>query len=130
MGWLPDRLGARRTLGVAMSLCAVGALILSLAHDRTLVLVAGIFCGAGHGFTYPVLFSLVIERAQTRARGSAMAFYTTVDLLGPLVAGPLFGYIIESAGYGYAFVGLALLLVAGVVSFYGLDRGARDIAKA
>jgi MFS family permease len=122
LGRLPDRFGTRRTLGFAMLCCAAGAILLSVADNRALVLIAGLLCGAGHGYTYPVLFSLVVERATTQARGSAMAFYTTIDLLSPLVAGPVFGYLIEAAGYGYAFASLALLLAIGVGLFYGLDR--------
>lgn len=124
MGWLPDRLGTRRMLGISMLCYALGFVVLSLARSPAHVLAAGLLCGVGHGYTYPVLFSLVVERAKVRERGSAMAFYTTLDLLSPLIAGPIFGYVIEAAGYGAAFVGVALLLAAGVGLFYGTDRSA------
>lgn len=122
VGWLPDRLGTRRMLGSAMLCYAFGFVVLSMAQAPIHVLVAGLICGAGHAYTYPVLFSLVIERAQPRARGSAVAFYTTIDWLGLLIAGPVFGGVIELAGYGVAFASLALLLTMGVGLFYGLDR--------
>lgn len=122
MGWLPDRIGTRRMLGIAMLCYALGFAVLAAAQTPAHVLVAGLLCGAGHGYTYPVLFSLVVERAGTRERGSAMAFYIAVDWLGLLIAGPVIGYAIELAGYGIAFIGLALLLAAGIGLFYGFDR--------
>lgn len=122
LGWIPDRIGTRRMLGVAMACYALGFIVLSRAQTPAHVLVAGLLCGAGHGYTYPVLFSLVIERARPRERGSAMAFYTAVDWLGLLIAGPLFGYVIEWTGYGSAFTGAVLLLATGIGLFYGLDR--------
>ena len=32
------------------------------------------------------------------------------------------GYVIEHMGYGTALMGVVLLLVSGIVLFYGLDR--------
>lgn len=131
MGWLPDRIGTRRMLGVAMLCYALGFVVLSLAQTPLQVLLAGLLCGAGHGYTYPVLFSLVIDRAHVRERGAAMACYTTIDWLGLLTAGPAVGIVIEFGGYTTAFVGLAVALGAGVGLFYALDRaGSRPIAAA
>ena len=124
LGWVPDRLGTRRMLGVAMSCYAVGFLVLAVAQTPLHVLAAGLLCGAGHGYTFPVLFSLVVERARPRERGSAMAFYTAMDWMGLLVAGPVVGLVIELGGYSVAFIVLALLLITGIGFFYGLDRRA------
>ncbi len=126
LGWLPDRLGARRTLGIAMSCYACGCVALSLSHTPGGVLAAGLVCGAGHGYTFPVLLSLVVARARPQERGVATTFFTTLDWLGLLIAGPVVGYAIERAGYGMAFMGLALLLAIGLGVFYGLDRGGAE----
>jgi MFS family permease len=123
LGWLPDRLGARRMLGIAMPLYAAGLVVLSLASSVWEVVIAGILCGAGHGYTFPVLFSLVVARAERHERGAAAAFFTALDWLGLLVAGPLVGYAIERAGYSRSFLGLAVLLAMGTLAFYSLDRG-------
>jgi MFS family permease len=120
-GRLPERLGTRRTLGVAMSCYAAGLGVLSIANTPGQVLAAGLLCGAGHGYTFPVLLSLVVTRARSAERGAATAFFATVDWLALLIAGPVVGFAIERRGYRSAFVGLALLLVAGMGFFYALD---------
>ena len=121
-GRLPERLGIRRTLGVAMSCYAAGLGVLSIANTPGQVLAAGLLCGAGHGYTFPVLLSLVVTRARSAERGAATAFFATVDWLALLIAGPVVGVAIERVGYRTAFAGLALLLVIGMGVFYALDR--------
>jgi MFS family permease len=121
-GRLPERLGTRRTLGVAMSCYASGLGVLSLADTSGHIMTAGLLCGAGHGYTFPVLLSLVVARARSAERGAATAFFTTLDWLGLLIAGPVVGFAIERMGYRTAFIGLALLLAIGMGFFYGLDR--------
>jgi MFS family permease len=121
-GRLPDRLGPRRMLGIAMSVYAFGLIVLSLSASAGTVLMAGLLCGAGHGFAFPVLFSLVIERARPQERGAAAAFFTTLDWVALLAAGPVVGYIIERAGYGATFFGLAVFIAMGMAVFYSLDR--------
>ena len=83
--------------------------------------MAGLLCGAGHGYAFPVLFSLVVERARPQERGAAAAFFTTLDWLALLAAGPVAGYVIEQAGYGVTFLGLAVLLTVGMAVFYLID---------
>jgi MFS family permease len=121
-GRLPERLGTRRTAGVAMACFAAGLAVLSVAQSAGPVIVAGLLCGAGHGYTFPVLLSLVVERAPARERGAATALFTTLDWLGLLMAGPLVGVAIERMGYRPTFIALALLIAVGIGLFYGLDR--------
>jgi len=122
LGWLPDRLGTRRMLGIAMSSYALGFIVLVFAQTPMQILTAGLLCGIGHGYTYPVLFNLVVERAGLRERGAAMAFYTAVDWLGLLVAGPAVGYAIEFLGYSVSFFGIAVVIFLGITIFYRFDH--------
>jgi MFS family permease len=121
-GRLPDRLGARRMLGAAMAAYAAGLVVLSLPPTPGSVVAAGLLCGAGHGYTFPVLFSLVVERARPQERGAAAAFFTMLDWLSLLVAGPVVGYSIERNGYALSFLNLAVVMAVGVAGFYTLDR--------
>jgi MFS family permease len=105
-----------------MSCYAAGLGVLSIANTPGQVLAAGLLCGAGHGYTFPVLLSLVVTRARSAERGAATSFFATVEWFALLIAGPVVGLTIERMGYRSAFAGLALLLVAGMGFFYALDR--------
>ena len=122
LGWLPDRVGPKPMVGVSLSCYALGFVVLAGAQTPAYVLVAGLLCGAGHGFTYPVLLSLVVSRVSEQRRGSAVACYTTTDALGTLIGGPTIGFLIQHPGYDVGFLTLALILAIGMAMFYGLDR--------
>jgi MFS family permease len=122
LGGIPDRVGLRRMVLPALASLACGMLLLARAHGAASVLWAAALCGAGHGYAYPVLFSLVIARARPEQRGSAMSVYASVDWGGFLLAGPAMGFAIERVGYSAAYASLAGLLALGCALFYLLDR--------
>jgi predicted MFS family arabinose efflux permease len=122
LGWLPDRIGARPTLLPAVVCTAVGTLLLAHATSSTVVLVAGVFCGVGHGFTFPILSSLVVARAPPSERGTALASFTALFDLGLLVGGPLLGLVLELSDYATMFTVAGLVAAGGAVLFAFWDR--------
>jgi MFS family permease len=122
LGWLPDRLGARRMVGIAMSCYAFGFIALAAAGKPVDVLVGGLLLGAGHGYAFPVLLSLVVARSRTQERGAATAFFMALDWFSLLLAGPMVGYAIEQIGYGQSFLGVGLVVALGTGVFYVLDH--------
>ena len=70
-GWLPDRVGPKRVLFPSLIALAAGFLALSLAANTRDVVIAGVLCGIGHGYVFPILFALVVSRASDADRGSA-----------------------------------------------------------
>ena len=124
-GWLPDRVGAKRVLFPSLVTLAVGFLALAGANDERTILLAGALCGAGHGYTFPLLFGMVVNRARDADRGTAMAIYTALFDLGVLVGGPLLGGVIDLFGYTAMFITAATLIVAGTAGFALADRGRR-----
>jgi len=124
-GWVPDRVGVKRVLFPSLTTLAVGFLVLAGAGNDREVLLAGALCGAGHGYTFPLLFGMVVNRARTADRGTAMAIYTALFDLGVLVGGPLLGGVIDLFGYTAMFITSAALIAAGTVAFALADRGRR-----
>ena len=116
-GWLPDRVGAVRVLVPALAILAAGFFMLAWATTSAEVMAAGMLCGIGHGYTFPILFGLVVTRSREAERGSAMALYTGLFDLGVLLGGPSLGFIIDHAGYSAMFATAGGLLVMGTLSY-------------
>ncbi|MEE9607089.1 MAG: MFS transporter [Myxococcota bacterium] len=122
LGWVPDRVGPKRALFPSLASLATGLTLLALAETSGQVATAGVLCGFGHGFAFPILFGLVVSRARETERGSAMAIYTALFDGGVLIGGPSFGAVIAIAGYPAMFATAALAVVAGALLFAVWDR--------
>lgn len=121
-GSLPDRIGAHRVLLPALATLAAGFACLAVADGATEVLAAGVLCGLGHGFTFPILSALIVTRARESERGAAISILTALPDVGALVGAPSLGWIIEVAGFGAMFASAAGILAAGTVVFALWDR--------
>jgi MFS family permease len=117
LGWVPDRLGRARVLYASMGSIAAGYLILAAASSAVAVAFAGVLCGAGLGYSFPILFSIVVERAPVEERGSAMAAFTVCGDTGSLVGSPLLGWAILTFDYGVMFYSAATLMVLATVAY-------------
>ncbi|MEE8476593.1 MAG: MFS transporter [Myxococcota bacterium] len=123
LGWLPDRIGPKRVLFPSLAALSMGFVVLAYADRAQDVLLAGVLCGLGHGFTFPILFGLVVTRTREADRGSGLAIYTALFDLGIVVGAPSFGFVIGDAGFAAAFIGAAVLVAGGASVFAIWDRG-------
>lgn len=119
---LPDRIGPKRALFPALFLLVLGFASLTFARTGLHVIAAGIFCGLGHGMTFPILMGMVVSRARDADRGAAMAIFTALFDVGMLIGGPSFGRVIDAQGYAPAFAAGGILLAGGAALFALLDR--------
>lgn len=124
LGWgsLPERIGPKRVLMPAMVATALGFVVLALATGDFHIAVAGILCGAGHGFTFPILLGLVVTRARQNERGAALSIFTALFDAGMLVGSPLLGAIAEHASYAAMFWSAAGMVALGSLAFLAWDR--------
>jgi len=129
LGWLPDRIGQKRVLYPALGVLALGFFVLANASTAGEVALAGALCGTGHGFAFPILFSIAITRAPVADRGSVVAFFTALFDIGTLVAGPILGYIIILRGYATMFAFCGLTLLAATAVFARWDRRYDDASQ-
>ncbi len=124
LGWLPDRVGRMRVLYPSLAALVMGFLVLAGAGTWVGVAIAGALCGAGHGFTFPILTAMLVDRAPDSDRGSAMSFFTALFDVGTLIGGPLLGAIIDGAGWGPMYVTAGVALGIATVIFWRWDRWA------
>lgn len=122
--WVPERIGPKRALFPALGLLVLGFALLAQARTALAVLAAGILCGLGHGFTFPILSGLVVARARPAERGAALSFFTALFDGGALIGAPLFGIVIRAAGYPVMFATLAAVVLVGALAFAAWDRHA------
>lgn len=128
LGWVPDRVGPKRALTPAMLFLAAGLVVLSGATSDFSVAIAGILCGTGHGYTFPILYGLTVTRSRIAERGAAMAVYTGLFDVGTLVAGPILGVTIRWFSYQTMFLTTAGMVVVGLGLFALWDREALEVA--
>jgi len=121
LGWLPERVGPKAVLFPALALLCAGLLVLSAAARTREVAIAGVLCGLGHGFTFPILSGLVVKRARDAERGAALSLFTALFDLGVLIGGPAFGAVIRTWGYPTAYAAAAGVVFVGAASFAAWD---------
>ncbi len=124
LGWLPDRVGRMRVLYPSLAALVAGFLVLAGAGSWVGVAIAGALCGAGHGFTLPILTAMLVDRAPDTDRGSAMSFFTALFDVGTLIGGPILGVIIDKGGWGPMYVTAGVALGFATVIFWRWDRWA------
>jgi MFS family permease len=129
LGWMPDRLGPKRVLLPSLGLLALGLFVLAFSASDRDVWLAGVLCGIGHGFTFPILFGLVVTRTPDENRGRAMALYTALFDVGVLAGGPLFGLLIQEAGFSGMYAAAGALILFGAVVFVVWDARATAVAR-
>ncbi len=116
---LPDRVGPRRMLVPALASLGIGLYLVARFDAFAGLGAAGLFCGMGHGYLFPILSSMAIEGTDRQRRGSAMSFFTAVFDLGQMVGPPVFGLVAQAAGYPAMFLtalaGVAASLVGWIV---------------
>lgn len=67
---LPERLGPRRTVTLALSNVILGVGILALIPEVPALWVASVFMGLGIAFNYPSLMALTVNRARAAHRNT------------------------------------------------------------
>lgn len=126
-GSLPERIGPKRALFPAMGAMALGLALLTRAEGSLDVGVAGVLCGLGHGYTFPILVGFVVARARPSEHGAALAIFTAVFDGGMLVGAPLLGLVIRLSGYPAMFGAASAIVVCGAGIFAVWDRRRAEI---
>lgn len=128
LGWLPDRIGSMRVFYPSMGCLGLSMVILSQATDVTWIAGAGLLAGIGHGFGFPILSAIAVDRSNPADRGSTMSLFTAVFDAGILVGGPLLGFLVEHTDYRTMFLCAAAIPIVGTSLFHVWDVRVRATA--
>jgi MFS family permease len=102
---LPERLGPRRAVSIALVNIMIGLAILALVPAAPAAWVAVLFMGLGIAFNYPSLMALVVNRASERDRAKAVSSLTMFFEFGTAAGGLVIGTLALIVGKQYAFLG-------------------------
>jgi MFS family permease len=113
-GRLPDVVGARVVLLPALGLLATGLFsvpLLSGAPGGRILL--GLMCGAAHGYIFPVLNAVAVDRAPVGSAATVVSVYTAMFDTGGIFGGAALGLVAKLFGYGPMYGLAAVVVVVG-----------------
>ncbi len=114
-GWMADRFGARTVFQAAIIVFASGSILCGLSESLLQLVAARILEGMGGAMMVPV-GRLIILRAASKAQlVSAMIWFTTPSLIGPVLGPPLGGLIVTYASWRWIFFINVPIAVLGIV---------------
>jgi predicted MFS family arabinose efflux permease len=121
---LADRLPRPWVCLAALLLLAAGILGIPWLRGNLELTLVGVATGLGHGFLFPALSAMTVDRAGPGREGMAMALYTGSFDLGTVAGSGLLGFVAERLGYAPMFGIAAGLTAAGAAIFLipGLAR--------
>ncbi|MDW3688817.1 MFS transporter [Cupriavidus sp. CV2] len=118
VGWLSDRLGARRKALTVVSLLFFSAMLLVFGqlHDLTAFRIAAPFIGVGAFIYSPLLVTMVAEQAGLAKAGSAAGVANAAWQLGSALAPAFVGFVFQAtSSFFSAFAVLAAGPLCGAI---------------
>jgi EmrB/QacA subfamily drug resistance transporter len=117
-GWIADRFGARRVFLWAMAVFLLGSVLCGVSHALPELVAARILQGCGGALMVPVGRLIIVGSTPKAELVSAMIWFTTPGLVGPLIGPPLAGFVLAVADWPWIFfinipVGLLGMLAVG-----------------
>jgi len=111
---LPERLGPRRAVTIALGNVLIGLSILAFFPTIPALWIAAAFVGFGVAFNYPSLLALTVNRASDSDRAWAVSSFTMFFEVGSVAGGLLIGAFAQVVGKQYGFLGGVMFCVLGL----------------
>jgi FSR family fosmidomycin resistance protein-like MFS transporter len=121
-GFVVDRVGALRVLMGGMALLMVSGLLLSVAQNYPMLMLAAAVAGLGNCVFHPADFTLLNRRVSVPRLGHAFSVHGLSGSLGWAAAPVLMLFLAEAGGWRSAAVG-ASVVGALALGFLVLNRG-------
>jgi predicted MFS family arabinose efflux permease len=123
-GWLADRMRPIILVAAGLAVTATAVALLALPPTTPLLVVTGVFSGAGAGLVMTPMLVELSRRSGDADRGSAFSLFSAA-LAGALTLGSIGGApIVGAFGFEVALA-VSLVGIALAASVTALDRGLR-----
>jgi len=129
---LPERLGPRRAVTIALGMLGIGLSILAIVPTVAALWVASVFVGIGMAFNYPSLLALTVNRASDSDRAWAISSFTMFFEVGSVFGGLFIGGFAQAVGKQTGFFGGVLCCLIGLylLRFKLVPAGSPDAGPA
>lgn len=111
---LPERLGPRRSVSIALSSMASGLIVFAVFPSVPGLWAGAVLIGFGAAFNYPSLMALTVNNASDEERASAISSFTMFFEIGSAGAGLTVGVLAQLVGKQTAFYGGAAFCLIGL----------------
>ena len=111
---LPERLGPRRAVTIALGNVLIGLTVLAAFPTIPALWIAAVFVGVGMAFNYPSLLALTVNRASDSDRAWAVSSFTMFFEVGSVAGGLLIGAFAQVVGKQLGFLGGAMFCLLGL----------------
>lgn len=111
---LPQRLGPRRAVTLALGFFIIGLVIVGAFASVPALWIGAVFIGLGAAFNYPSLMALTVNRVSDADRATAISSFTMFFEIGSAVSGLLVGALAQTVSERSAFFAGAVMCVIGI----------------
>jgi EmrB/QacA subfamily drug resistance transporter len=102
-GWIGDRFGTKRVFMFAVTLFTVASALCGLAPSIGALVAARVLQGVGGGMLTPVATAMLFRTYPPRERARMTRILIVPVLMGPVIAQPLGGLLVEKLTWRWAF---------------------------
>jgi MFS family permease len=111
---LPERLGPRRSVTIALVAMAGGLAVFAAAPNVIGLWIGAFLIGLGAAFNYPSLMALTVNNASDADRASAISSFTIFFEIGSAGSGLLIGGFAQIVGKQIGFLGGVVSCLIGL----------------
>jgi len=102
-GWLGDRFGSKRVFLLALTLFTVASIACGLAQNLGQLVTFRILQGTGGGLLTPVATTMLFREYAPNERARMSRILVVPILIGPVLAQPVGGLLVEKLSWRWAF---------------------------
>ena len=114
-GWLSDRVSHSRLLVAGLLVLILADAVLAVSTDWVSLLIGVALWGVHMGMTQGLLATMVADTAPADLRGTAFGLFNLVSGVAMLVASVVAGWLWETQGASFTFVGGAVFAVMALL---------------
>ena len=127
-GVIVTKLGAKRSMTIALFVFGLASAATGLTEDFTQLIIVRVLLGIGEGFVFPAITLFFVRWFPSWERGRASGLSLLAIPISAIIMAPFGGWIIDILGYKEMFIiqGVPPILIAFVVMFLLKDDPSQD----